>query len=432
MRVWLVTIGEPLPTDPGTPRLLRAGILATMLVQQGHEVLWWTSTFDHTNKRQRAKTNLRVVLDNGVDIRMIHGCGYRRNVSIFRILNHMVVANRFAHAAKVEQKPDIIVCSLPTLELSVESVRYGQHAGVPVIIDVRDLWPDLFEQLVPEWAGKILHLFLYPMRQQARQACKLASGITGNSPYFVDWGVDLAGRQKTKHDCYYPHGYITSIPSPTQEQQAKEFWKKSSFLFDEEIFTACFFGAIGPQSEFETVIDAARILEKKNLPFRFVLCGLGDRLQDLKNKAADCSSVHFPGWIDAPEILGLMRISHIGLVLYRSNIGYVRNIPNKPIEYLSAGLPIVSTLQGYLSEFLEKHDCGITCGNGDAAGLARALTVLAEDRDRLKRMSDNARKVFAERFEAEKVYSKMIGYLEDVVHSYQAGQAAGCQPIIQP
>ena len=38
MRVWLVTIGEPLPIDGTNERLCRTGILANMLVKRGHKV----------------------------------------------------------------------------------------------------------------------------------------------------------------------------------------------------------------------------------------------------------------------------------------------------------------------------------------------------------------------------------------------------------
>src|SRR5688572_12390199 len=50
IKVWLVTAGEPLPLGKQEQRLLRAGLLARYLVAAGHEVTWWTSTFDHTSK----------------------------------------------------------------------------------------------------------------------------------------------------------------------------------------------------------------------------------------------------------------------------------------------------------------------------------------------------------------------------------------------
>ena len=42
------------------------------------------------------------------------------------------------------KKPDIIICSYPTILLSLISVIYGNFFRVKVIIDVRDKWPDIF------------------------------------------------------------------------------------------------------------------------------------------------------------------------------------------------------------------------------------------------------------------------------------------------
>ena len=53
MRVWLVQRAESTPHDDGGDRrLLRIGILADILQSQGHEVVWWTSAFDHVGKKK--------------------------------------------------------------------------------------------------------------------------------------------------------------------------------------------------------------------------------------------------------------------------------------------------------------------------------------------------------------------------------------------
>ena len=418
MRVWLVTMGEPLPTDDANVRLLRAGILSTMLTQRGHDVVWWTSTFDHRRKRHRADTDARVVLDNSVDIRMLHGCGYQRNVSLRRVLDHILVAKHFVRAVKSELKPDVILCSLPTLELSVATVRYAKAVGVPAVIDIRDLWPDLFEEVVPIWARRALRPLLFPMRRQARLACQGATAITGNAPDMVAWGLKMANRTTGLFDREFPFGYVTRPLNQEQRNRALGFWAEQRIVPQSNEFTVCYFGVLGPHHEFETVIEAARILENARKPFRFVLCGIGERLEYIKTQATRLKSVYLPGWVGAPEMRTLMEISKVGLAPFRSNVGYTGNMPNKPIEYLSAGLPIVSTLQGYLRTFLEMYDCGITCANGDAAGLAQTLAALADNSARLKTMSDNARKVFAERFEAEKVYGGMIDYLVKVTTNF--------------
>jgi glycosyltransferase involved in cell wall biosynthesis len=256
------------------------------------------------------------------------------------------------------------------------------------------------------------------MWRQARVACRTAFAITGNAPQFVEWGLALASRTGTTLDRAFPHGYSAGTPDPTKVEESRAFWEKHGIRRDSEVFVACFFGAIGPQSELETVIAAARLLEQRGRRFKFVLCGRGDHLESLRRKSAGVSSVLFPGWVGAADIWALMRVSTVGLAVYRSNAGYITNLPNKPIEYLSAGLPIVSSLRGYLERFLADHGCGLTYPNGDAEALARVLTDLDDDRSRLAVMSANARRIFSEKFDSDKVYSEMTEYLQDVVVAY--------------
>jgi hypothetical protein len=95
MRIWLITIGEPLPIDCKNDRLLRAGILADMLFREGHEVLLWTSTFDHVGKRQRCGTDTTKVLGDRYRIKMLYANGYSDNISFARLLNHRGVWGKF-------------------------------------------------------------------------------------------------------------------------------------------------------------------------------------------------------------------------------------------------------------------------------------------------------------------------------------------------
>lgn len=418
MKVWLVTVGEPLPTDEGVSRLLRAGILAGMLSERGHNVVWWTSTFDHSRKRHRFSSDTVLTLEHALEIRLVHGCSYRSNLSLARIRNHTQVARRFAELSERELVPDVVLCSLPTLELAVEATRYGKRHHVPVVIDVRDLWPDLLVDRLPVWARGLANVAVSPMRRQAREACRRATAITGNAPDFVDWGLALAGRPRSIRDRHFWHGYAEVTPTAERLETAKTFWSQHGVAGSEGVFTACFFGAIGHQSELSTVIRAARVLEGSGRRFRFVLCGDGDRLQALREEASDCPSVLFPGWIGAPEIWTLMSMSKVGLAMYRSNVGYVGNLPNKPIEYLSAGLPVVSSLRGFLEEVLANNDCGVTFPNGDAGRLAELLITLHDDRPRLAQMGQNARRVFAREFDARVVYRAMIDYLIEIAEAY--------------
>ena len=58
MRIWVYASGEPLPAADRQVRLLRAGNLCRHLQAAGHEVVWWTSSFDHIRKRQLGEPEL--------------------------------------------------------------------------------------------------------------------------------------------------------------------------------------------------------------------------------------------------------------------------------------------------------------------------------------------------------------------------------------
>lgn len=417
MNIWLVTVGEPLPTDDSNARLLRTGLLAGELVKKGHHVTWWTSTFNHSNKSQRYGQDTWIDVSRGYRIILLHGKRYDNNISLSRIRNHRQVANRFRLLARHESRPDVIVCSLPTLELSLAASDYGIMFKVPVVIDVRDLWPDIFVDLAPNYLKPVLRAGLRPLYRAASRACRNAAAIIGNSPEFLDWGLSHAGRNKTGFDRVFPFGYSSKPPAKAEQSRAISYWEKLGLKKNHSVFIACFFGTLGRQFDMETVIEAGRKLDSNSRLFRIVICGAGDRLDEYKSLAQNCKNILFPGWVGKAEIWALMQMSSVGLAPYISNQGFTGNLPNKPLEYMSGSLPVISSLSGYLAELLDESQCGITYRNGDSDKLACILEALYDAPQRLSAMSENAYALFQERFMAEKIYPEFVDYLEHLSES---------------
>jgi glycosyltransferase involved in cell wall biosynthesis len=171
---------------------------------------------------------------------------------------------------------------------------------------------------------------------------------------------------------------------------------------------------MGRHCTLETVLHAARAIDRQDVPMRFVLCGTGDKLSHYRKLAKGCRSVLFPGWMDAAQIQTLMARSSVGLAPYVCNANFRNNIPNKPIEYLSAGLPIVSSLDGVLKQLIDRHHCGVTYENDNVQALTRVLLNLNHNPDHLRRMSDNARQLYQKQFDATIVYPQMADHLECV------------------
>ena len=419
MRIWLVTIGEPLPSDGTGERLHRAGIIAEMLVSKGHEVLWWSSTFNHMKKHHRFDEDTEIQFNESYRLRLLHACGYSKNVSIARIRDHSALARKFARLAPTEPRPDIILSSMPTPGLSLEAARYGRAHDVPVVVDVRDLWPDVFLDLVPRsfrWLAKML---LWPIEKTVRAACAKATLLFGLTSPYAEWGARKAGRQVADMDRVFPMGYTSREPDAGAVANAWAFWADHGVRHDSGEFIACFFGTLGRQFDIETIVEAARALRNEKLPIRFILCGDGDNAAKYKALAKGLSNVTFPGWVGYPEIWTLMRASKVGLAPYVNVPNFLMNVANKPIEYLSAGLPVVASLRGCLGDLLANNECGLSYDNGDVQGLAGLLRELRDQPERLVAMSHNARRLFEQELTAEKVYGAMIDHLQEISRSHE-------------
>lgn len=414
MKTWLVCRGEPLPTDPGNPRLMRMGIIAQMLTDRGHDVTWWSSDFSHFLKIKRQNPGDTIRIASNYRIKLISGVGYKRNISIRRLADNFLLGRNLAREFKKADRPDVILASVPTIEMCRAATDYGTHQNVPVVVDLRDMWPDLFLEFVPKWSIPIARACLKPMFSSISRLCRQATAILGITDGFLEWGLRKAARSVGPYDAVFPHSYSSSPPLDDMIEKAHEFWGQQGVSNDKRCFFVCYFGVIGPQAEIETVADAAEILQKFRPNIRFVICGRGEKIPYLKQRMTRLNNMIFPGFVGATEIWVLMSLAQVGLAAIKSNLNYVQNIPNKIVEYLSAGLPIVSSMRGTVEELLEDHECGITYENGNPESLAEALAQLYDDTSRLAKMSQNAKKLYEANFVAEKVYAAMADHLERI------------------
>ena len=211
MRIWTITVGEPVPGFSGTSRQWRCGALSQLLAERGHDVTWWTSSVDHFTKTQMVTSSAVHVVSGKLRIQFLHGPTYTRNVSVVRYWNHRVIAREFVRLAGGEALPDLLLCSFPTIELSAAAVAFGRRHGVPVFLDIRDLWPDEILARVPRWMRGAGRLVLAPLFREAARALQGATGIVGISEAYLGWALDRAQRPRTTSDRVFPLGYTGQL-----------------------------------------------------------------------------------------------------------------------------------------------------------------------------------------------------------------------------
>jgi glycosyltransferase involved in cell wall biosynthesis len=416
-RIWIVTTGEPLPIDASEPRLLRAGVVAKMLANAGHEVSWWTANFDHQKKQKRFPGETERIVQSGLRLILLDAPPYSRNISIARVLNHRRIASAFTRRSASEARPDVILCSFPPIELAREVAVFGRRHNVPTVIDIRDLWPDVMVDLAPKRLRWLAELVLKSMRHDAARACASATAIIGLTQEYRDWGLNLARRPATARDRIFPLAYIPEPPDEDKLRAAEAYWSSNGIEPRSDSFVVAYFGVMGVHFEATPVVAAAKLLRDQGLPVKFVLCGTGDRLPRLRADCAGLNNVLLPGWVNASQIWTLMRRAKMGLAPYVDSENYRKNVPNKIVEYLSAGLPIVTNLDGAVKNLLTANDCGYFYAHDSGKELADTVAAAFKDHNRLQQRAQNANNLFEKSFSSDRVYVELIRYLEELAQA---------------
>ena len=407
MKIWIIEIGEPLPLEKNV-RLHRYGQFSRYLANAGHEVTWWTSTFSHAPKQHVVDRDSEFNHD-GVNVKLIYGPGYRRNISLARVFHQAHFAREFYRRAKIEKKPDLIISPVPTIDAAAKAVQYGKLNHVPVVTDIRDQWPDVIKNLAPRPFRPFLRILLTNAYRKMSYVCRNAVGIMGSSTPFLEYGLRFAHRDRTARDHLFFHGY-TELQIPEEKIIEASDWLIKQGIRP-EAFICCFFGTIGTFFELGTVIEVARELEKSH-DIQFLLAGTGSRLEYYKKKARDVRSVLFPGWLDSAKISAAMHLSKVGIAPYSDKA--VFSLPNKPFEYMSQGLPIIHTIPEELNDWLTKYDCGIFYAPRDRVTLKNALENLMKDESRRRVMGENARALFKREFSTKVIFKQAEAYLNTI------------------
>ena len=406
--IWLLKDGSPLPTEDNHVRLLRVGLLAEELSQRGHDVTWWTSTFNHHKKELIEYKDATYQIKPNYQIKLLHAQTYEKNISFQRIRHNQQVADRFELLASQYPKPDLILAAIPTIELAYAATVFGKQHDIPVIIDLRDMWPDIMVDIFPKYLQPFAKISLHDLYQQMTLTCHNATSLIGITDEFLQWGLRYANRPKTQLDTVFPHGYLASPPPESAIQKANEFWDLKEIKNDGSSVNIIFLGSTSRSHQIDNVIDAVGNLPKN---FKLIIGGHQNELKKYIEITKENSKIILAGWLDRAQIYTLLRRSHLGIAPYLIRQDFIASIPNKIIEYLSAGLPVLTCLPGVTKELLLNNQCGAFYEANNTHQLTELILHLAQNPAKLADMSNKAKALFSEKFTAERVYKNMADHL---------------------
>lgn len=421
MKVWLVKLEESVPLDVDY-RPYRMGMLSDALVRSGHDVLRWCSDRNHRLRENRFGFTNRYRFDSNTEFYFLaSSIPYNSPVSALRHLDNMVLAWKFWWIGRHSDPPDVIVCSMPTPEMSKLSARLARRFGAPLVLDARDLWPDIIDRELSGIRKAVAKPFVYQMRRSLRYASKHATSLVGITDFYRDHLLRYGRRKLTREDQVFPLGYdLDQVAlSPDDVVEAQAFWNTLGISDSQDQSIIYFAGRLNNTvlNGIAPVVEAAAMLEKQDPATIFVFAGSGQRSDDIRKSFSDLKNVKFPGEVSSKHLLYLRTISLAALLPIERRTDYQNSLSNKFFEYLSSGLPVLSWLDGLPGKTVIAAECGFIYNSG--FNLAERIVQLKTHENLRTLMAKNARRLFEDRFEAKKVYGDFAEHVISIATTHK-------------
>jgi len=175
---------------------------------------------------------------------------------------------------------------------------------------------------------------------------------------------------------------------------------KSKSLTNEKI-TILWIGRFVPIKNPEMVLEVAKQLDNKK--YQFIMVGDGDLLEEIETKSSNLNNIDFPGFND--NLLPFLKQSNI-FIITSVNEGFGRVI----VEAMAAGLPVVATDVGGISEIISDKQNGYLVQSNDTVSMVNRIKNICKSSELYSEMSSNNLK-------DSQIYS-MENYVENILKVY--------------
>ena len=101
------------------------------------------------------------------DLKLNHE-GLTKNISLSRILHNLDVTKEFKKIVRDFKKPEIVITHYPMIELSEAVIEYSKKNNIPSIVDIRDFWPDIFYEVLPQSFNFLGNFLFWPWKIMAK------------------------------------------------------------------------------------------------------------------------------------------------------------------------------------------------------------------------------------------------------------------------
>jgi colanic acid biosynthesis glycosyl transferase WcaI len=322
------------------------------------------------------------------------------------IANHVTfMATAMVHAVARLRAADVLIASSPPFFPHVAGLAAAVARHVPLVLEIRDLWPDYLVDMGVLQAGAPASRALFALEafliRRARHTVVvtesfrrrvLGKGAPEDQVSVIPNGVDL-------------ERYFAAAEPPPIPGMEREVGRR----------TVGYLGNMGAGQELAAVVRAAALLEARDPSVRFVLAGDGPQRRRVEALTAELGvrNVVLHGPIPKDRTRAFYNACDVCLVPLADVPVFQETVPSKLFEVMACERPVLASVRGEAARIVEESGAGIVAAPGDPASIADGVArLLAADPGSLRDMGRRGRAYVADYYGRDRLaelYLEILG-----------------------
>lgn len=394
---------------PDVPGSTRSYEMARRFVAAGHEVNLITA-----DRHAEPGSGWRVTGEAGIRVHWLP-VPYSNEMSTRERINAFY---RFAYGSAARAaglQTDLVFASSTPLTIALPAVWAARRRRVPMVFEVRDLWPEL-----PIAMGALKGApTIAAARRLERFAYRNAARVVALSPGMKE-GVVRTG---------YPAERVAVVPNSSDLElfdvpaaAGEAYRARHDWLGDRPLVV--YVGTLGQINGVPYLADLAAKIRAEAPEVRFAVYGGGYDAKRLQARAKELGvwneTFFMPGVVPKREVPAVLSAATFASSLFIDLKEMWDNSANKFFDGLAAGRPVLINYGGWQAELVRETGAGLVLDPHDLEGAKDALLGALRDEAWLKEAGRRARKLAEDRFSRDVLAANLLGVLEEAYREHHA------------
>ena len=399
MRVTLINQYYP-PDASATAEL--ASEVAQALADRGHVVTVVAGRPSYDPLTRRRWRLIAREQDGRVMVKRVGSAAFDRRHMRGRIANYVSYLAMAGWPALFARTDLVLVMTDPPAA-SVVAALVAKLRGLPLVVNVRDLHPDMAITVGLLRPGPVSRLWDALQTWALRRAARVIVLGADMRRRVLDKGVEPERVVIVRDGAPLP-ATLPPRNHPVSQQVRNGFE-----------FVVLHAGNVGFSCAWEALLGAARLMESERVGFVFV--GDGAAMPAVRAEARQLRNVRLEPFRPVAEVPHVLQAGDVHVVSVRENVeGLV--VPSKLYPVLAAGRPplVVAAAGSDAAQLVAGSGCGWVADPSDPGAIATAIRDAMDDPGELRKRGERAR-ALASRFQRPRLLAEVAGVVEREVEN---------------